>query len=227
MAAVSGDPDIQIPLRTGQNASRPASIDKQHRGKSNGMLLTQRLHNLLRERTEKGVEHKCSIKYLINLLLELKKCRAHAWLRLSGISSDETQTQRLQFLAREISRLLHQPDLFVSPKVRARFLSVLGADAELQFTQACKNLLLGRELRNLDRKSRQEVTRKPYKDKSTGWENFLLNGAPGSGYPSHGTIPKSIFQVVPAVGMRIIADFDREEAEIIRFVEEVSGQYVH
>ena len=179
---------------------------------------------MLNINTGKGPKSECSVRYLLTLLLELQKARAYALLCVMGESSEECQIRRLQFLAREISRLIRHPELFPSPKAKARFLGVLGADAELQFAQACKTLLLQRELRNLDRKSRKEITRTPYIDGSRGWENFLLNGAPGSGHVSHRTIPKSIFQVVPAVGMQIIADYDREEAEIVRFVEEVSAR---
>lgn len=162
--------------------------------------------------------------YLLMLLLELKKARAHALVSVSGSSSDENQARRLQLIASEISRLLKRSELFPSPKVKARFLAVLGTDAELQFSQACKALLLKREIRNLERHSRSHLTRTTYKDGSSGWENFLLNGAPGSGFASHRTAPESIFQVVPAVGMRIIADYDREEAEIVRFVKDSTVQ---
>lgn len=177
---------------------------------------------ILTENADEGVELKCSTNYLLTLLLELHKARAQPLLQLTGLSSEESHLRRLQFLAHEISRLLQQPDLFVSSQVRARFLSMLSADAELHFTQACKNLLVNQELRNLERRSRKALTRTPYKDGSVGWENFLLDGAPGSGHASHRTAPTSIFQVVPAVGMRIIADYDREEVEIVRYVEEVS-----
>lgn len=162
------------------------------------------------------------MRYLLILLLELQKARAHALLRVSGASKDEKQLGRFQFLVREISRLLERPSLFPSLAVKARFLTVMAADAELQFSQAYKALLLKRELRNLERQSRTQLTRATYVNGSCGWENFFLNGAPGSGFVSHRTTPASIFQVVTAVGMRILADYDREEAEIVKLVEEVS-----
>lgn len=207
--------NFKLPLRKRTTGSSPVDFDlKKHRGESTGALPS------LPDTAGEHGGSKCSIRYLLMLLLELKKARADTLLGVSRISNDKNKLRRLRFLASEIVRLLEQPDLFTSPKVRARFLAVLGADSELQFSQACKALLLKREVRNLERNWRSQLTRTPYKDGSCGWENFLLNGAPGSGFASHCTIPPSIFQVVPAVGMRIIADYDREEAEIVRFVQE-------
>jgi hypothetical protein len=81
-------------------------------------------------------------------------------------------------------------------------------------------------MRKIMRSSRKNETRKPYVDGSRTWENFLFDGAPGTPYRVIQTIPKSVFQVIPAVGMRIVADFEREEAEIVRFVEQVGFHVV-
>lgn len=163
----------------------------------------------------------CSMRYLLMLLLELKKARSFSLVSSCGASDHEKQLDRLKYLTREISRLLQQPCIFPSDTVKARFFAVLGVDAELQFSQACKALLLKRELRNLERRHRAHVTRTTYVEGACGWDNFLFNGAPGSGFTSHRTNPETIFQVVPAVGIRILADWDREEADIVRFVREV------
>jgi hypothetical protein len=214
---------VTLPLR--QRPADPTSVlfDKAyHRGNDTGTFSPSWMIRVLTKIIGEHGSTGCSMRYLLILLLELQKARAYALLRISGASKDEKQLDRLQFLAREISRILGRPGLFPSLNVKARFLSILAADAELQFSQACKALLLKRELRNLERQSCTQLTRATYTDGSRGWENFLLNGAPGSGFVSHRTTPASIFQVVTAVGMRILADFDREEAEIVRFVQEVS-----
>jgi hypothetical protein len=169
----------------------------------------------------------CSLRYLLMLLLELKKARAFSLVSSCGASDHEKQMDRLGFLTREISRLLKQPGLFPSDTSKARFFAILGADAELQFSQACKALLLKRELRNLERQSRVHLTRTAYLEGSCGWENFGFNGAPGSGFTSRRTNPESVFQVIPAVGIRILADWEREEAEIVRFVREVGHPAIH
>ena len=212
-----------LPLRQRPADPTPVLFDKAyHRGNDTGTFSPLWMMRALTKTIGEHGSTSCSMRYLLMLLLELQKARAHALLRVSGASRDEKQLGRVQFLAREISRLLGRPGLFPSLNVKARFLSILAADAELQFSQACKALLLKRELRNLERQSRTQLTRATYKDGSCGWENFLLNGAPGSGFVSYRTTPESIFQVVTAVGMRILADYDREEAEIVKFVQEVS-----
>lgn len=212
-----------LPLRQRPADLIPVLFDKgYHRGIDKGTFSPSWMMRALTEIIGEYGSTGCSMRYLLMLLLELQKARAHALLRVSGASRDEKQLGRVKFLAREISRILERPGLFPSLYVKARFLSILAADAELQFSQACKALLLKRELRNLERQSRTQLTRATYKNGSCGWENFLLNGAPGSGFVSHRTTPASIFQVVTAVGMRILADYDREEHEILKFVREVS-----
>jgi len=107
-------------------------------------------------------------------------------------------------------------------------MSILALDSEIRFARASKELLLKEEMRQIDRISRQQFTRPIYKEGSKGWENFFLNMAPGApdapiqrpGQRGR-TIPESAFQVIPSVGMRIVSDFEREEAEIVRFVEQV------
>ena len=138
----------------------------------------------------------------------------------------EEHIARLKFLIHELQRLICYPRLFRSANVEARFFSLLGADSRMQFGKACSKLLMEAEMRKIMRSSRKNETRKSFIDGSRNWENFLLDGAPGMQYTVVQTVPKSTFQMVPAVGMRIVADFEREEAEIIRFVEQVSTHNV-
>ena len=69
------------------------------------------------------------------------------------------------------------------------------------------------------RTERKETTRSSYVRGGKSWENFLLDGAPGTPFTVERTIPKSAVQIIPAVGMRIVTDFEKEEFEIVRFVE--------
>ena len=145
----------------------------------------------------------------------------------------ERQRERLQFLTYEIDRLIHHPGLFPSPATQARFYAIIGLDAEIQFSQAYKELLLKAQMRRLAQTSRSRFTRVTFQPGSKNWENFLLDGGIGTSCQALQSIPKSVIQIIPAVGMRIIGDYEREENEIIRFVEEVglmdgtSPSYVH
>ena len=134
----------------------------------------------------------------------------------------EEQIMRLGFLVRELRRLLQTPQLFPSAAVRARFFAMLGVDSRLRFGEACKDLLLKAELCKIMRSARKNQTRKLYREDCRAWDNFLLNGAPGTPFEIIPTLPKSAFQVIPAAGMRIVTDFEREESEIVRWVEQVS-----
>src|SRR5205823_14026185 len=77
-------------------------------------------------------------------------------------------------------------------------------------TRRSSDLLLEAEMRNIMRSSHKNETRKCYVDGSRNWEKFLFDGAPGTPYRAIQTIPKSVFQVIPAVGMRIVADRSEE-----------------
>jgi hypothetical protein len=153
--------------------------------------------------------------------MEFIKARAYSMVKVVSEVKDEKQIARLRFLVHELQRLIEYPRLFQTASIETRFFALLGADSRVQFGKACIKLLLEAEMRNIKRSSRKNETRKSYVDGSRNWENFLFDGAPGTQYQVIRTIPKSVFQVIPAVGMRIVADFEREEAEIVRFVEQV------
>jgi hypothetical protein len=136
--------------------------------------------------------------------------------------NEEQQVARLRFLTHELQRLIQNPRLFPSNNVEARFLALLGLESRNEFGKACSNLLVEAEMRKIMHSSLKNETRKSYVDGSKGWENFLLDDAPGIPIPVIQTTPKSVFQVVPAAGMRIVADYEREEAEILRFMKQVS-----
>ncbi|RMD44186.1 hypothetical protein DV735_g1007, partial [Chaetothyriales sp. CBS 134920] len=137
--------------------------------------------------------------------------------------SKKDQLHRLELVNGEIRRLLDYPRLFPNSSIRVRFLAILSLDAELQFHQACANRLLKSQEQELEQVSREKVTRPRYMPGSKGWENFLLNKAPGAPDIRHRVItgPKSSFQVIPAIGSRIITDLEREEREIVEYVQKV------
>jgi hypothetical protein len=117
---------VTLPLR--QRPADPTSVlfDKAyHRGNDTGTFSPSWMIRVLTKIIGEHGSTGCSMRYLLILLLELQKARAYALLRISGASKDEKQLDRLQFLAREISRILGRPGLFPSLNVKARFLSIL------------------------------------------------------------------------------------------------------
>lgn len=142
---------------------------------------------------------------------------------MSSMLDLQSQHDRLQFLQHEFDRLSKNPMLFPSPVVRCRFLVLcFHRDCEYQFSKSISDLLVNRQIRSVSRISRQYLTRSTYADQSYGWENFLLPGSPGVPLNSKETKPRSAFQVLPGVGMRICSDFSREENDIVQFVYGVS-----
>jgi hypothetical protein len=131
------------------------------------------------------------------------------------------QDQRVKFLAHEIKRLLEQPKLFPCDGSRVRFLAFLAADSRLQICEAVDSLLMQREIHVIQEAWRKNVSRKGYLEGTRGWENFLLLDAPGIEFVPGRTTPKSIVQIMPPVAARIVADYEKEEREIVRFVQQV------
>jgi hypothetical protein len=77
------------------------------------------------------------------------------------------------------------------------------------------------EIQNLQEAWQKNVSRKGYLEGTRGWENFLLFDAPGVPHTSERTTPESMVQVLSPVASRIVGDYEREEREIVRFVQEV------
>jgi len=172
------------------------------------------------------VQHECSIDFLLALSTELMRARAYKVVAVVRDTNEEEQIERLRFLIHELRRLTRHHHLFPSEAIKARFFALLGLDSSLQLERACVQLLLKAEFRNIAQYVRKTETRKSYLDGSRGWENFLLNGAPGFPRKFAQKIPKSAIQVLPGAGMRIIGELQREENDIVRFVNEVRLPYV-
>jgi len=159
------------------------------------------------------------------LYLELSRARSFVLVSILQTPDIHSQEERLEFLVYEFQRLFRHPGLFPSVAVKARFTSLcFHLDCEYQFLKSCKNHLVNREFRNVEESSRKHLTRPTYLKGSRGWENFLLPGAPGSRLGHKETEPRSAFQVLPGVGMRICSDFSREENDVVHYVYEVSQQ---
>ena len=164
-----------------------------------------------------------SLQYLEALLMELHRARAFPLVNIVKDPDEYAHTRRVAFVETKIDQLLQQPELFPSDAVRTRFLALVGLDANLQFFGATKGLLLQSELQAIDEISKTR-SRGPYPEDTVGWENFLLNMAPGGPEdPTHRaeTTPKSSLQMLSAVGLRIVRDLEREEREIVRYVDQV------
>ena len=167
----------------------------------------------------------CDVRFLHTLSLEITRARTFPSVRCVKPVDEEQQLRRLGFLIHELHRLFNNPGLFPSLVHQVRFAALVGSDAELQLTQACNDLLIAEQIQKLHSISRTQWTRKTFNAGALNWENFLSDGAPGTGLQTQETIPKSSFQVIPAVGMRIVGDYEREEQEIIQHIHRVSRCY--
>lgn len=99
-------------------------------------------------------------------------------------------------------------------------------DAEMQLVALACEMVIKSAITNLEKLRDQNYSRRPFQIDAMPWENFLLNMAPGA--PDDAlhramTEPISSFQMVPAVGLRVVADFEREEQEIIQFIRRARG----
>ena len=145
-------------------------------------------------------------------MLQVLRARAYTPVSLVRPHDDREQIRRLEFVCAEVRRLFHHPGLFPSLQNKTRFVALLASDSNLQFVQAVTVLLLRETMREFNEHS-QDHTRSSYLRGSKGWENFLLNGAPGLplAHLRITTVPKTSFQVVPITGLRIVGDANREE----------------
>ncbi|KAF7507889.1 hypothetical protein GJ744_010053 [Endocarpon pusillum] len=166
------------------------------------------------------VQQSCSDDFLILLCLEFCKAQSHQLIiKLRQLDQAE-QDQRIGFIAHETRRLLHNPQLFPSESTRVRFLTFLAADSRFQLCEAISDLLMQTEVQVIQETWQKNVSRKGYLDGTRGWENFLLSDAPGLPFTSARTTPQSMVQVLPPVASRIVADFEREERQILHFVRQ-------
>jgi hypothetical protein len=165
----------------------------------------------------------CSEDYLLSLALEVLRAKASPMVKLTKYVSTNDQISRLQFVSTETRRLFRNPDLFPSDSARVRFAALLALDSDLHFVEAVKELLLYDLQEDLNKYNRVQCTRPCYKPGSKGWENFLLNLGPGA--PKHDepleTTPKSAYQLIPPVGMRIVGDANREEEVMAQWIQQV------
>ena len=163
----------------------------------------------------------CSVKFLHILSIEMHRAWAQTILHQVDTIDDKDASRRLIYLCSEMRRLLNNPELFPSDEARVRFLACIALDPELQFHSVCASLLIKSELDEIKTLTERDYTRPTYSGDCNSWENFLLNMAPGA--PDDPTdraltTPKTSFQILPPVGMRIISDLDREEREIVRYM---------
>lgn len=173
-------------------------------------------------RTEDGVVQQCcSNGFLIVLCIEFSKAQSHQLISKLRHLGQADQDQRIGFITYEIRRLLHYPGLFPSESSRVRFLTFLAADSRFQLCEAISDLLMQSEMQDIQETWQKNVSRKRYLDGTRGWENFLLFDAPGLPFTSDRTTPESMVQVLTPVASRIVADFEKEEREILRFVRQV------
>ncbi|KIW87206.1 uncharacterized protein Z519_12108 [Cladophialophora bantiana CBS 173.52] len=155
--------------------------------------------------------------------MEVLRAKAFPLVKLARPHEADDQIQRLQFLRTEILRLFRTPDLFPSPATKAKFAAILALDANLQFLQAVKELLLRDTVADIDFYI-HHITRRTYLFGSKGWENFFLNMAPGAPLRRERirTSPKSSYQIIPISGMRIIGDAIRQEQGLARWITQTT-----
>ncbi|ETN43366.1 uncharacterized protein HMPREF1541_02525 [Cyphellophora europaea CBS 101466] len=174
------------------------------------------------------VIEQCTVEYLHHLCVEMLRAMAQPFVRLAKDTNEDEDEDRLEFIIHELKRLLLNPALFPSDSARVKLLALAALDSELQFQEACGNHIVENEVQELELVRRQAYSRPLYQPGTHGWENFLLNMAPGAPEdPSNRAIstPKSSFQMIPAVGLRILADFEREERDIVKYIEQAPTDY--
>lgn len=163
--------------------------------------------------------------YLLSLGLEVLRAKASPMVKATRNISFQEQASRLQFVSTETRRLFQHPGLFPSESARVRFAALLALDSGLQFVEAVKEHLLFGLQRDLEEWNCQSDAQPSYEKGTKGWENFLLNKAPGvpkvTGENPRQTTPKSAYQLIPAVGMRIVGDANRVEAFMQRWIDQV------
>ncbi|KIW58827.1 hypothetical protein PV05_03323 [Exophiala xenobiotica] len=175
-----------------------------------------------------NVVARCSKDYLISLILEILRARAFPLVKLTRSSDVNAQLQRLRLITAEVRRLFHHPELFPSQALRARFTAIVASDANLQFVQAVKHLLLREAIGDFNRFNRVRFTRRSYETGSKGWENFYLNMAPGAPTDEDmqedrlQTSPESSWQLIPIAGMRVIGDLVNEERVLLQWIKDTS-----
>jgi hypothetical protein len=181
-------------------------------------------HSLLADFVADGVVIRpCTTGYLRYLCLELFRVSAIPLVRIVNDTDHDADENRAEFVVHEIKRLTLHPGLFPSELAQLRFQALIASDAELQFKAACSSLIIEAEISELEDLRRQLYSRPTYQPGMKGWENFLFNMAPGAPEdPSKRstTAPGSSFQMVPVAGLRIAAEFEKEEREIVKYTEE-------
>lgn len=165
----------------------------------------------------------CSVEYVHMVCIELLRARAFMLVRCQQELDSQSQIARLKFLMYEIKRLLLHQGLFPSPSARARFLALSAGSGSLKFLRTCSDLLADSEWHVYDDMWLKECSRPSYLQHSVGWENFLFNKAPGAALAPVKTVPKSSFQIIPAVTVRVMSDLEKERSEILGHIEKVCG----
>jgi hypothetical protein len=154
-------------------------------------------------------------------VLEILRVRAFPLVKLTRAHDLKAHVQRVQFVVAETHRLLQHPEIFPSSTIRTRFVAIVASDANLQFVQAVKEMLLHDIADNISRHYHSR-NRPSFLPGSKGWENFLFHQAPG--VPIQGgrvtTTPKSSYQMIPTVGLRIVGDACREEDILSTWIKE-------
>ena len=162
------------------------------------------------------------MEYLVTLALEVVRAWTFPFVYANvSVLKWDKQEDRLEFLAAELERLFQNPELFPSIEILARFTALMGIDAELQHSKASRDLMVANKVQMLEEASQGERTRTSYAAGAKPWENFFLSDGIGVVFKPETTEPRSVFQVVPPAGMRIVGNHEREERTVIRWVRQV------
>lgn len=160
----------------------------------------------------------CTMEYLLAMTVEMLRARSFVLTAVAQEKDFTTQLSRMEHIVHDFERLLSHPELFPSLEIYLQFIGVMNLNSEIQQAEVCRSLLLTEEAKALEEVSRNQFTRPTYIRGSKGWENFLLNLAPGAGLRPEicrPTTPKSALQILTPIAARIVGDFEREEEGII------------
>ncbi|KAI9715899.1 MAG: hypothetical protein M1812_005719 [Candelaria pacifica] len=163
----------------------------------------------------------CDINFLEVIVTDLNMIRDKWVLKHEHISHQHAQ-ECLEAIQMECDRLHDAPELFPNSATMSHFFElvyalstqIMDAIAALRQKDQCFQAQVELELKK---------TRPTYVNGLKPWDQFLANGAPGSG--SGGVPPqRTIFQVVPYGGIQLLQSWEKELKEVTEFLDNIRNR---
>ncbi|KAI9703281.1 MAG: hypothetical protein M1836_007847 [Candelina mexicana] len=165
----------------------------------------------------------CDTKLLEVLVTDLTMIRDEWILNHEDISHQDAQ-DCLEAIQAECDRLHDAPELFPDATTKDQFFEIVFTLA----TQIMDAIALWRQKdesfqAQVELASKEELkeTRPTYLEDRKPWSQFLANGALGSGTTYARAHPKTILQILPYGGIRILQSWDQESREVKDFIDNI------